>query len=348
MRAILTEEQRLLKATATRIAAPAAVGSPADLARVDRAAAWAALAGAGLLGVRQRGDDGAPLASAVELMLVTQSLATVLAPLPFVGVALAAELLARAKAPAALQADLGEGRHRTTVLLDAALEGAASGGRDAVAIDADGAAFALALTDDDTDGARLKRVPIPPGAARDGVDLTRPIAVVGGTAGEPVGAPLCADDLDAWTALALTLVSADIVGVLRGGLERVVDYAKTRVQYGAPIGAFQAVQHMCAGVLVEVEAAASTVNYAAWAVDALPPAEALLAARTAKAFCAGAAQGVSETVMQAFGGIGQVWEHEAHLRTRRALWGRKLFGDEGHQLLAIAAARREGQSGARR
>lgn len=333
MRTSLTEEQELLKETARRIAAPAQVGSPADLERVDRRATWRAIADAGLLGMRQRGADGAPLASAVELMLVVQQLAAVLAPAPFVGAALAADLLARANAPPQLEAAVLDGAQRASVLLDQNLETLSDGEGEGVCIDAEGADFALALV-----RGRVARVAIARGAERDGVDLTRPIAVVA-AAGEPIGQVLSDADLDAWRALALTLVSADIVGVLRGGLERVVDYAKTRIQYGAPIGSFQAVQHMCAEILVEVEAAASVVNYAAWAVDALAPAEALLAARTAKAFCAPAAQQVSETVMQAFGGIGQVWEHEAHLRTRRAMWGRKLFGDEASQLMAIAATR---------
>ena len=336
MQATLTEEQELLKATARRIAAPAQVGSPADLERVDRTAIWQALAGAGLLGMRQRGADGAPFATAVELMLVVQQLGGVLAPTPFVGAALAADLLARANAPPQLQAAVAEGAQRATVVLDPRLEALSKGEGEGVCIDAEGADFALALTPGA--GARLARVPIRRGATRDGVDLTRPIAVVE-AAGEPLGERLSEASLDGWRALALTLVSADIVGVMRGGLERVVEYAKTRIQYGAPIGSFQAVQHMCAEVLVEVEAAASLVNYAAWAVDALAPAEALLAARTAKAFCGPAARKVSETVMQAFGGIGQVWEHEAHLRTRRAMWGRKLFGDEACQLLAISTAR---------
>jgi len=336
VRTSLTEEQELLKETARRIAAPAQIGSPADLERADRGATWRAIADAGLLGMRQRGADGAPLASAVELMLVAQQLAAVLAPAPFVGAALAADLLARAKAPPQLEAAVLEGAQRASVLLDLNLEELSDGEGEGVCIDAQGADFVLALTRGETP--RLVRVAIPRGAERDGVDLTRPIAVVA-AAPEPIGQVLSDADLDAWRALALTLVSADIVGVLRGGLERVVDYAKTRIQYGAPIGSFQAVQHMCAEMLVEVEAAASVVNYAAWAVDALAPADALLAARTAKAFCAPAAQQVSETVMQAFGGIGQVWEHEAHLRTRRAMWDRKLFGDEASQLMAIAATR---------
>ena len=64
-----------------------------------------------------------------------------------------------------------------------------------------------------------------------------------------------------------------------------------------------------------------------------------MAARTAKAYCGPIGQNVGETLMQAYGGIGQTWEHVAHLRTRRAMTDRKLFGDESIQLLHIADAR---------
>jgi alkylation response protein AidB-like acyl-CoA dehydrogenase len=88
-----------------------------------------------------------------------------------------------------------------------------------------------------------------------------------------------------------------------------------------------------------VEATSSVTRYAGWSVDALPPDEALLAARVAKAYAASVAREVTETVMQVFGGIGQTWEHIAHIHTRRALTGRALFGDESLHLSAIADAR---------
>ena len=68
-------------------------------------------------------------------------------------------------------------------------------------------------------------------------------------------------------------------------------------------------------------------------------AESLHFARSAKAYCVPVAQKVGEMLMQAYGGIGQTWEHEAHMRTRRAMFDRKIFGDEAHQLLAIADLR---------
>jgi alkylation response protein AidB-like acyl-CoA dehydrogenase len=133
---------------------------------------------------------------------------------------------------------------------------------------------------------------------------------------------------------------------MREALQRAVDYAKERVQYGVPIGSFQAIQHLCADTLVQVEATASAVRYAAWALDELAPGEALLAARTAKAHMAGVARDVTETVMQVFGGIGQTWEHIAHVFTRRALVDRQLLGDGPTQLDAIADARLAGGKGA--
>jgi alkylation response protein AidB-like acyl-CoA dehydrogenase len=148
-----------------------------------------------------------------------------------------------------------------------------------------------------------------------------------------------------WLALALTLVCADVVGVMRSGLAKAVAYTKERIQYGVPVGSFQAVQHMSADCLVQSEAAASTTKYAAWAVDALPTAEALLAARTAKAYCASVARPVTETIMQIYGGIGQTWEHVAHVHTRRALLDRQILGDESEQLLRIADHRLASLSG---
>ena len=338
MRAVLTEEQEMLKGTASRIAESVTVAQPNDLIRLDRQAAWRALASAGLLGMRVRDEDGAPLASGVEVMLVAQGLAGAIAPTPFIGVLLAADLLARAGAPDVLD-DIAEGRVRYSILLDPGLDRIADAGalEGCICIDADGAAYGLALTAD----RRLARVDIAEMASLEGVDLTRPLGALAAAAAEPelIGDPLSEDDLKSWTALALTLVCADIVGVLQAGLRRLVDYSKTRIQYGVPIGSFQAVQHMCAEMLVETEAAASTTNYAAWGVDALDGDAGLLAARTAKAYCAPVAQKVGEMLMQAYGGIGQVWEHEAHLRTRRAMFDRRIFGDEAHQLLAIADAR---------
>lgn len=341
MLALLTEEQEMLEQTAAQVASSAGLLSPSDLATVDRAKAWAALSDTGFLGLRTRDASGHPAASGVEVMLVCKAFGASLAPVPYMSGILAAELLARAGAPAGWIDKLASGEARYGLLLRPDLSGLARAGDGGIAFDADDAAYALALTGSDGD-ATLARVGL--GAGLEplaGADLTRTMYRVepGGGAGMDEAGRLSAGEIEGWLALALVAASADIIGVMSSALERAVDYAKERVQYGVKIGSFQAIQHLCADALVHVEASASVARYAAWALDALEPPEALLAARVAKAYSSSAAREVTETVMQVFGGIGQTWEHIAHVHTRRALTDRVLFGDESHHLGLIADAR---------
>lgn len=332
MRAVPTPEQEMLRDTVRRLATSMTVNTPDDLLRLDDGANWQALAEAGLLAMRVR-DEGAPLASGYDTMIAVEELAGALSPAPFVGNILALELLALAGAPEDLTGDIGGGHVRHGLMLTTDLDRVAQvGDAGAVCVDAAGADHVLAFS-----GLSVVRIPTTGTVA--GADLTRPFASASSTGAERVGAPLTPAQLDRWTALALALVCADIVGVLRTGLRQTVAYAQTRIQYDVPIGSFQAVQHMCADMLVQTEAAASAASYAAWAVDVLDPTDSLLAARTAKAWCGAAALNVGQMLMQSYGGIGQTWEHVAHLRARRVLVDRKLFGDENHHLLHIADAR---------
>lgn len=338
MLALLTEEQEMLKQTAAQMAATPGLRTPTDLVSVDRPKAWAALADAGFLGLRLRDDHGSPVASGVEVMLVCEAFGASLAPVPYMTGSIAAELLARSGAPQAWLADLASGDTRYGLLLSPDMSGLARLDEPAhwLAFDVDDARYALARSGEDA----IVRVPLAAGfEAVEAADLTRTITrwtASGPVPSEPAGAPMGAAESDAFLALALVAVSADVIGVMSSALQRAVDYAKERVQYGVKIGSFQAVQHMCADALVQVEASANVTRYAAWAVDATDPAEALLAARVAKAYTSSAAREVTETVMQVFGGIGQTWEHIAHFHTRRALTGRALFGDESLHLRYIA------------
>jgi alkylation response protein AidB-like acyl-CoA dehydrogenase len=340
MLALLTEEQEMLKQAAAQLAASAALRSPSDLATVDRAKAWASLSEAGLLALRVRDEQGAPMASGVEVMLVCEALGAAMAPLPYLGSIVAAELLWRVDAPAGWIDELTSGETRYGLLLTPDLTGLAQieQGEGTVAFDVDDATFALAVSDDE-----VVRVDLRSGfTAVEGADLTRRLARAGARAElsvEPAGGWRDGAAPGGWLALDLVGASADMLGVMSSALQKAVDYAKDRVQYGVKIGSFQAIQHLCADALVQVEASASVTRYAAWAVDAAEPDEALLAARVAKAYSSSAARDVTETVMQVFGGIGQTWEHIAHLHTRRALAGRALFGDESHHLVHIADAR---------
>jgi alkylation response protein AidB-like acyl-CoA dehydrogenase len=115
-----------------------------------------------------------------------------------------------------------------------------------------------------------------------------------------------------------------------GGAQRVLDmsveYAKVREQFGKPIGSFQAIQHKCANMLVEVESSKSVTYYAAWAVANDAP-EAPLAAAMAKAYCSDAYRHVSGEGIQIHGGIGFTWEHDMHLYFKRAKSSEVTFGD---------------------
>lgn len=324
----------MLREMATDLASSVRVTNPHDVDTVDRTKGWNDLAASGLLGLRTR-DGGAPTASGVEVMLATEALAEALAPLPFVGTTLALELLSLVGAPSAWTDAIADGSARYGLVLTHDLSALASvdaldGG---YAWDVDGAAYALALS-----GSQVVRIALDRVVTRDAIDLTRTLAEFESGAVEPAG-ELIGDAWSKWLAFALTVVAADTVGLMRSGLMTAVEYSKERIAYDVPIGSFQALQHMCAEAFVSVEASSSATKYAAWAVDELSADDALLAARAAKAYSSSVVREVTERVMQMFGGIGQTWEHIAHLFNRRGLFNAALLGDADSHYLAIADAR---------
>lgn len=164
---------------------------------------------------------------------------------------------------------------------------------------------------------RLGREPAASAPVSDAVDLTHSLAGVGESPAE-LG-ELSDDDSARWYALALTATTADLVGAARGTLLLATEYAKVREQYGATIGSYQAVRHMLAEGLALIEGSTSVLRHAAWAVDELPPVEAVEAGRIAKIYCARSALNVCETSIQVHGGIGNTWECLAHVYLRRVL-----------------------------
>jgi len=119
---------------------------------------------------------------------------------------------------------------------------------------------------------------------------------------------------------------AEMCGGAEKVLEMSVEYAKVREQFGRPIGSFQAIQHKCANMLVEVESSKSATYYAAWAV-ANDVAEAPLAAAMAKAYCSDAYRHTAGEGIQIHGGIGFTWEHDMHIYFKRAKSSEVTFGD---------------------
>jgi alkylation response protein AidB-like acyl-CoA dehydrogenase len=124
-------------------------------------------------------------------------------------------------------------------------------------------------------------------------------------------------------------LAAEQVGGAQRCLEISVDYAKNRIQFGRPIGSFQAVKHKCADMLLHVELAKSAASYAAWCA-ATDDADLPVAAAMAKSYCSEAFFDVAAETIQVHGGIGFTWEHPAHLYFKRAKSSELYLGDPRH------------------
>ena len=120
---------------------------------------------------------------------------------------------------------------------------------------------------------------------------------------------------------------AESVGGAQRAMEIATEYAKIRIQFDQPIGAFQAIKHRCAQMYVEVESSRSISYWAAWAQDHGDPKEAALAASAAKAYCSEAFTRVSSGAIQVLGGTGFAWENDAHLYVKRAKANEQALGD---------------------
>jgi alkylation response protein AidB-like acyl-CoA dehydrogenase len=126
--------------------------------------------------------------------------------------------------------------------------------------------------------------------------------------------------------LAAVALAADGLGGSEQVLDMAVEYSKTREQFGRPIGSFQAMKHMAAEMVADIEPARSLLWYAAHAQDALPR-EASRAASMAKASLCDIYARSSNRAVQMHGGIGFTWEHDLHFWFKRAKWNELAFGD---------------------
>jgi alkylation response protein AidB-like acyl-CoA dehydrogenase len=321
-----TAEQAELQRAARQLArelGPATVADLDDATRTKRLAG--AVRDAGWLELRDDDGTGAPLASGVETAIIADALGGAAADVAFTGPVLAADLARRS------------GISHDTDAVVAFSENLCDTDAPAFAVDCSSdldTAFVIAR---DGDGAHLSRTRVD--GAPDGADLTRTVRRVARNTPDQEGERVSLDDLARWHALGLALTSADLVGVMRGVLDVTVEYAAERKQYGVPIGSFQAVQHLLAEAHTLMEGSQSVALHASWAVDDLPPADAVHAGRVAKAYTARAARTVCETAIQVHGGIGNTWECMAHVYLRRALLSAQWFGDDGEQLRALQVDR---------
>ena len=113
---------------------------------------------------------------------------------------------------------------------------------------------------------------------------------------------------------------------MQRALELTVAYAKTRKQFGKPIGIFQAVQHLCADMYLETESSRSATYYAAWALEENVP-DAAAAVSVAKMYASDASRTVGNRGIQVHGGMGFTWENDLHLYYRRAKASETMLGD---------------------
>ena len=171
------------------------------------------------------------------------------------------------------------------------------------------------------------------------LDLTRKLADLefDGVRAEILGAPG-----GSGAALERTLDQARVALALEAAagaeqcLQSAVEYAKHRIQFGRPIGSFQAIKHTCAELLIEVESAKSAAYWASWVASG-GSGELSLAASVAKSFCDDAYLRASEDDVHVHGGIGVTWEAAPHLYYKRARANATLLGDPRWQRARIAA-----------
>jgi len=274
---------------------------------------WREVAELGWAGIHLDEGHGGQGLGTVELAILAEELGYALAPSPFLATAAAGRVLAHAGSEAQRERWLprlaaGELVGTVGVVTDGEAPMVPDADRAEVIVLLDGLAGMVVEAGD---------VRIEPEAT---IDSTRRFGRVRASGGEP----LAAEPLPALDRIEVAL-AAELVGVAQRAMEMAVAYAKEREQFGRPIGAYQAVAHRCAQMLLEVESARSTTLYGAWAADHEP--ESLpLAASMAKAYAADTGWRVTASSLQVHGGIGFTWEHDLHFFLKRAKTDGHLLG----------------------
>ena len=344
----LSEDQALLRSTIRDfLAAELPLESTRRLMEDDPRgydpAAWRRLAEMGYVGLTAPASAGGQGLGAVELAIVCEEMGRVCAPGPYLDAVLAADLLAAAGGQEALLGEVCDGKALVTI---ARADAPFAGDRGEPARFAEGrlrgkkyfvpfAAFADALLAVTPAGIYLAQrpfevTPLPTmdlaprfGAVR--LDHTAVLVA-------PPGA------LERTDRLAAVAGAATLLGLLGRALETTLAYLQTREAFRRPIGAFQALQHRMADMLLRAESTRSAVYRAAWCLDTFEP-DAALACAAAKAYAGDAARHVCGEAIQMHGGIGFTWELDLHLFFKRAKTLEQHYGSTEQQLeMALAAA----------
>jgi alkylation response protein AidB-like acyl-CoA dehydrogenase len=326
-----TDDQREIQRTARELlgerAKPERVREHAEAHTTD-AVLWKELSELGWPGIAIEEQYGGQGLGQIELSILCEELGRSLAPVPFLPSALAATVIqqdASDEQRSRLLPGLASGE--TFGALATIVDGTAElviGGGEAelfVLIDEDGSGRIVSRADADV-------TPL------DAIDPTRSAARVSlaDDAGEAVG------DGSACAGLgrALVSVSSELVGICDRALGMTVEYVKDRKQFGVPVGAYQAVSHRCAQMLLDTEKARSTAAFAAWTADA-DPGQLAEAAAMAKASASDAGREVTASAIQAHGGIGFTWEADVHWLYKRAQIDASMLGGAKRHRAQIAA-----------
>jgi alkylation response protein AidB-like acyl-CoA dehydrogenase len=318
----LNDEQQEIKRTAHEFLAsrfkPEKVRELADADAYDDGL-WREISELGWPGIAIAEDDGGQGLGIVELAVLLEESGYACAPSPLLGTAGAALVISAA----------GSDEQRSEWLPKLA-SGEATGSFGGFA-DGQSTLFCDLPTTDvvvtfDGEGALVapaSEVDFEPFKA---IDSTRSYGLVSEAAGERLPG-----DVEAGRDRLAVAIAGELTGIAQRTLEMATDYARERQQFGRPIGAYQAVSHRIAGMLLATEESRSLTYYAAWTADAEP--ESLpLAAAMAGARSADAGWEVPASALQVFGGIGFTWEHDLQFWLKRGrVTGRMLGTPRDHR-----------------
>jgi alkylation response protein AidB-like acyl-CoA dehydrogenase len=314
------------------------------------ASLWGKLTDQGYTGIIYEEEYGGVGLGKVELMLLMEEAGRALLPGPFFSTVVLAGAVLDAVATPALKkkylSPICEGKTRATVAIleknaswnprDIQLTATSNKltGEKLFVSDAAVARFILVVTKNgvfavDSDAPGLSITPMLT------MDLARKLYSLEfkDTPAEPLGPT---SNLPRALDIAAAALSAELVGGMQRTLDLTVEYAKTRKQFGKPIGIFQAVQHQCADMYLETESARSAVYYAGYALEENTP-DAATAVSIAKMYASDAARAVGNRGIQIHGGMGFTWENDIHLYYRRAKASETAFGDATFHRERIAA-----------
>jgi alkylation response protein AidB-like acyl-CoA dehydrogenase len=325
-----TDDQREIQRTARDLLADRArlerVREHAEAAQTDEAL-WKELSELGWPGIALEQEHGGQGLGTIELSILCEELGRSIAPVPFLPSVLAGTLIEHAGSASQRERWLpGLASGETIGAL-----GVAVGGIAELVIGAPEAQV-IVLVDEEHSACVLTggEAEVTPVAS---IDSTRSTARVSapGSAGEPLEG-----DVSSAVDRALVAVSAELVGVCGRALEMTLAYVKERKQFGVPVGAYQAVSHRCAQMLLDTEKARSTTAFAAWTADS-DSEQLAAAAAMAKAAGSDAGREVTASAIQAHGGIGFTWEADVHWLYKRAQLDAALLGGAKFHRARLAA-----------